>query len=318
MNNFTKFLGLILGCLVCFPGLARPAGDPVKEHLAPPAIQAAYVARPQNDSCQFAVVLTPGTTCVPTAGTTIDAGPSRPAITCNGATGTANDDVWYQFTATAANHTVTVDGDAGFDAVIDVRTSCFGATIGCADATTGGGTEIVALTGLTIGTTYIVRVYGYGATTATNGTFNICVTTPPPNDDCANAVTLTPGALGAACTPTAGTTVGATQSLAAIACNNFTGTADDDVWYQFTATAANHKVTVTVGAGFDAVIDVRSGNCNGTNIACADATFNGPTETAVLSGLTVGATYLVRVYRLRQCRWHQRHLQHLCNYAVAE
>ena len=180
MNNLTKFLGIILGCLVCFPGLARTGGDPVTAHMAPPTIQAAYVVRPANDSCQFAVVLTPGLNCTPTAGTTVDAGPSMPAITCAGATGTANDDVWYRFTATAANHTVTVAGDAGFNAVIDIRSSCSGTNIACADATGLGGTETVVLSGLTIGTTYIVRVYSFGSGVSTNGTFTICVTTIPP------------------------------------------------------------------------------------------------------------------------------------------
>ncbi len=115
----------------------------------------------------------------------------------------------------------------------------------------------------------------------------------PANDDCANAVTLT---VGATCVTTNGTTVLATQSIAAITCANFTATTALDVWYQFVATAANLNVTVVGGATFDAVVDVRSGACNGTNIACADASVSGGTETVALTGLSIGTTYYVRVY----------------------
>src|SRR6218665_2298078 len=89
----------------------------------------------------------------------------------------------------------------------------------------------------------------------------------PANDNCANAITLTSAT---SFSGTSGTTVGATQSLPAITCNAQTGTADDDVWYKFVAVATIHTVKVIGGEGFDPVIDVRSGACNGTNIACAD------------------------------------------------
>ncbi|MBL7701389.1 MAG: PKD domain-containing protein, partial [Ferruginibacter sp.] len=249
---------------------------------------------PANDNCATATSLTSGTTCTTTAGTNASATQSIAPITCAGFTSSSALDVWYQFTAVATTHTVTVAGGAGFDAIIDVRSgACNGTNIACADATTSGGTEVATAAGLTIGNTYLIRVYGWAGGT---GTFTICVThvaTPPANNDCANAVTLTPGTT---CTPTAGTTVNATQSLAAITCASFTGTADDDVWYQFTATSTSHIVTVVGAAGFDAVVDVRSGACNGTNIGCADATVSGGTEVVTLTGLTIGNTYLVRVY----------------------
>ncbi len=296
MSNLTKFLGILLGWLVCVPGLARTGGDPVTNHLVPPTGQAAYVATPTNDSCQFAVVLTPGTTCVATAGTTIDAGPSLPAISCGGITGTANDDVWYRFTATAANHTVTVDGDAGFDAVVDVRTSCFGmTTIACADDTTSGGTETVVLTALTVGTSYFVRVYGFGALSNTNGTFSICVTmpVPAPNDDCADATPLTQTR---ECIPVPGNTFGATQSLPPTTCGSFSAAQANDVWYQFTAFASIQVIKVDGASNMDAVVEVRSGSCNGTLITCMNEKGADSTETITLSGLTGGATYLIRVY----------------------
>ncbi|RFS17093.1 3-coathanger stack domain-containing protein [Emticicia sp. C21] len=248
-----------------------------------------------NNECANAVTLTSGTNCTPTSGTTVNATQSLAAITCNAATGTADDDVWYQFTASGVTHTVTVVGNAGFNAVVDVRTgTCNGNTLACADATTNDGTETVKLTGLTIGNTYFVRVYSFGSTSADRGTFTICVTNPPVNDECANAITLTSGVL---CTQTAGTTIGATQSLPGVGCTRPAGYADDDVWFKFTALTTRHLVTVSsFNFGFDPVIEVRSGSCNGATIACVDATtFNG-TKTLNLLGLTVGNTYYIRVY----------------------
>jgi hypothetical protein len=345
------------------------------------------ISVPANNECTGAILLTSGTTCVPTSGTTVGATQSLAAIACGGATGVADDDVWYRFVATTTAHTVMV-ASSTIDAVIDVRAgTCPGTNIGCADAMGIGGPETVALTGLTVGSTYYVRVYSYGSATTDAGTFTICVTnaaaptcttptnaqatatssttaqvtftplagntsfvltytpaggaavtttattspvnltglapnttytltiqalcaaggtasvlsgtftTPaspgPANNECAAATLLTSGTT---CVPTSGTTVGATQSLAAIACNSFTGSADDDVWYRFVATAAAHTVTVAGSAALDAVVDVRSGTCPGTNIGCADTYNAGGTEVVTLAGLTVGQTYYVRVY----------------------
>ena len=155
----------------------------------------------------------------------------------------------------------------------------------------------INLTNLTAGTTYTVSLVTNcggtaGSSTAATTTFATPVA-PPANDECAGAITLTSGGT---CVPTSGTTAGATQSLPAITCANFTGNADDDVWYKFTATGATHTVTVVGSTAFDAVVDVRSGACPGVNIGCADATVSGGTETVVLTGLMVGSVYYVRVY----------------------
>src|ERR1035437_1736974 len=134
---------------------------------------------PANDNCSGAIALTPGATCTPTTGNVSGATQSLSSILCNGFTGDANDDVWYKFTATSALHTITVAGSASFDPVVDVRSgACNGANINCADATGSGGTEVINLAGLSIGTTYYVRVYDYGSGTPVTTTFTICVTTP--------------------------------------------------------------------------------------------------------------------------------------------
>ncbi|MDO7873375.1 fibronectin type III domain-containing protein [Hymenobacter sp. ASUV-10] len=260
----------------------------------------ATVAAVSNDNCATATSLTPGAAgaaCAsPTLGTTVNSTASAPAACA----GDADDDVWYSFVATSTGHTITVVGATGFDAVAELRSgSCAaGTSVTCRDNTGDGGTETIVASGLTVGSTYYVRVHDYF--TGVYGGFTICVTTPatppaaPANDNCATATVLTPGAAGAACgTPTNGTTVNATPSGQA-AC---TGTADDDVWYSFVATATSHVVTVVGGADFDAVVNLRSGTCAAsTSVVCRDNTGLAGTETLTATGLTVGSTYYVRVY----------------------
>ena len=113
-------------------------------------------------------------------------------------------------------------------------------------------------------------------------------TPPPANDNCAGAIAVTFDA--AAIT---GNVAGATLSIAASPC---AGTSDDDVWYSFTTAAAgSYTITVVGSASFDAVVDLRSGACNGANVACKDATVSGGTET-ITSSLAASTTYYVRVY----------------------
>ncbi|MFN8324673.1 MAG: hypothetical protein U0T80_02825 [Flavobacteriaceae bacterium] len=123
------------------------------------------------------------------------------------------------------------------------------------------------------------------------GNTNAVYAVPPSNDNCSGATAITLDA--AAIT---GNVTNATQSLPAITCTT-TGTANDDVWYSFTTNGAgNYTVTVVGSASFDAVVDIRSGACNGTNLFCADATASGGTETIVATGLSASTTYYIRVY----------------------
>ncbi|MEZ4852772.1 GEVED domain-containing protein [Flavobacterium sp.] len=132
-----------------------------------------------NDTCSTAISLTPNTTCTPTTGGTNGATSETETGECS-FLGTAYD-VWYSFVATSTNHTVTVDGITGFDAVIGAFSSCGGSHPtggGCTDATAGGGIETMNLTGLTIGNTYYIQVYEYWDDLTANG-FTICVTETP-------------------------------------------------------------------------------------------------------------------------------------------
>lgn len=158
----------------------------------------------------------------------------------------------------------------------------------------------VNITGLQANTTYywyIVPKNSAGAATGCNSTVFSYTTgaapSAPANDDCAGAINISAfsGAVS-------GTTIGATQSLAAEACAGFTGNANDDVWYRFTALQnGSATITLTPTGAFDAVMIGYSGTCGSlANIACADATASGGTEVLSFTNLLAGQTYYFRVY----------------------
>ncbi len=248
-------------------------------------------ASPSNDECAGAVTLTPAFSCNPTNGTVLGAGASSGVPAC---VGTPNNDVWYKFTAVSDRHNVTVAGSSGFDAVLQVFSgSCSNLTsLACKDESLYGGTETATLTGLTIGSTYYVRVYDWYAVAPSTPTFTISVTSPPPsNDECAGAVTLTPAS---SCNPTNGTVSGATASSGVPTC---VGTPNNDVWYKFTATSTQHLINVEGESDFDAVIQAFSGTCGSlVSIGCRDGGYEGDEENLTLNGLSVGQTYYIRVY----------------------
>ncbi len=108
----------------------------------------------------------------------------------------------------------------------------------------------------------------------------------PANDNCAGAVSLTSN-LAPACTVTSGTTVAATQSLAA----NCFADPDDDVWYRFVAANAQETITVSNivgGAGTAFAIEVYTA-CGGTSIGCGLTPLS-------LNTLTPGVQYYFRTY----------------------
>jgi hypothetical protein len=133
--------------------------------------------------------------------------------------------------------------------------------------------------------------------------------TPPANDDCAGAIALP---VNDWCNFQYFTGVGGTETVPAITCNAFTGSADDDVWFSFVATATDLTIAAQgtddgdgdVNTGYDAVMELYSGACGtGTSEACADATLGNELEQIDATGLTVGNTYWVRVYDWYDAPW---------------
>jgi trimeric autotransporter adhesin len=260
----------------------------------------ANAAIPANDECANAVTLTvnPDLACgVTTAGNTLGATNSLAATPCSG---NPDDDIWYKFTATNSTHyirfsnIVSTGSSTTTDMYLQVLSGACGSltSVVCSDSDT---TSIIS--GLTPGTTYYVRVYTFSGA-GNNASFNICVGTPPPapaNDECANAITATVNPDLNCGSVISGTTVSATSS--GVAVGTCTGTADDDVWYKFTATSTVHRLSLSnvVSAGTSSstslYTQVFSGACGSlTSVQC------GTTNTTNLTGLTVGQTYYVRIY----------------------
>lgn len=125
-----------------------------------------------------------------------------------------------------------------------------------------------------------------------------CGTDAPVNDECTGAITVT---ATAACTPQFFNPSCASQSLPGVTCGTFTGSANDDVWYSFTATQAEMSIGVDpAGATIDPVIQVFSGSCGELiEFDCADGAGQGLPEDLQLSGLIVDDTYYFRVYDYR-------------------
>ena len=113
---------------------------------------------------------------------------------------------------------------------------------------------------------------------------------PPPNDNCSGAINLSAGLLN-------GNTLGATQSQPADLCSGYTGTANDDVWYQFTPLSSGPiTISITGNGSFDGVLEVFSGACGSlTSLDCSDSSQGGGTEQITMN-VTAGTNYRVRVY----------------------
>ena len=255
-------------------------------------------AQPSNDLCSGAIALTSSATCVNTAGTVVNA--TLTGGTPAGCGGTAKYDVWYRFVAQTTSPTVTISG-AGVN-FVNPRVQVFSGT--CAGLTSVAcNTNAVTTSGLTVGSTYYIRVFSLTNPIPTsNGGFNICVTDPPPpsNDNCAGATALTSGA---GCTNTAGTLTLATASATAGGCGNASSA---DVWYSYTATTAYPTITLSYGAAGNANFKAAtpsmqffSGTCAAlAPIGCINGSASG--NSVVYSpgglGLTIGSTYYIRVF----------------------
>ncbi len=161
----------------------------------------------------------------------------------------------------------------------------------------------ISLSSLSAGN-YYIRMWTKTAITATTSTnFSICASsttiTPPANDNPCGAYPVTPSATSVCTAPstTVGTIYGSTSSAQPEGCG--TGGAEDDVWFSFVASSATHIIALSSfaapAAGFptDMYFSVFAGTCGalGSEILC-NSTNNG-----VITGLTAGNTYYVRVFQ---------------------
>ena len=147
-------------------------------------------------------------------------------------------------------------------------------------------------TGLASGTGYIVFLRSTCGGGNSDWSSGISFSTLITNDECDTAVPVTVNNDDLCGSVTSGTVTGATASGVTSTCF---GTADDDVWFSFTAAAASQVVSLIdiTGSTSDMYFAVWSGTCAAPVLvpnSCSDP------QTATINGLVAGQPYLLQVY----------------------
>ncbi|MFT3826344.1 MAG: T9SS type A sorting domain-containing protein [Chitinophagaceae bacterium] len=249
-----------------------------------------------NDECAGAIVQIPDvapdfTQHYPTIGASSSGIPA--------CFGDAEDDIWFTFTAQSPHHKIYIAvPDDTYEPVVEVFSGSCGSlvSLGCfnVEGSMDPSTLEVDLPGLTAGTKYYYRIYGKAPDNVRTDVYAAIgiVPTPPANDDCAGAIAMTP--VTNASLKQTFSTIGATQSQPACF-----GTAEDDVWFKFTATGTKHIIRVRVSDNtYNPIIETFSGNCSSlTSLGCVNSSLNNPDSLdAELNNLVAGNTYYFRVY----------------------
>lgn len=258
---------------------------------------------PINDECTGAIALTPGIpgeNCTSVAGDNTRATGTSPTITS--CSGTADDDVWYSFVATSTNHVLDVKGGSSYTPVIQIfnGSNCpIDATnvINCNKASGTNKTASITYNNFLVGSTYYFRVYDNANTPSTTPTFDICLKTPPTNDECGNdAIELFPES-GSVCNEFSSSFKYATKSsqattnLTPIICIPHT----NDVWFKFKPAAVNQWIRVLGEAGVNVAFQVFS-SCGGTNMNCINVQNAGKVDSVAVTGLNTSNYYYLRVF----------------------
>jgi hypothetical protein len=219
---------------------------------------------PANDDCANAMTVPVNTdaTCANVISGTI-AGATDSGVSDNGS-GTPNDDVWFSFVATADTHVIKMLNKAGTyqDLVHEVLSGdC--ATLVSVNVSDPDTSQV---SGLTVGDTYYLRVFGWSSTAGRDTTFDVCVSTlppPPANDDCAGVIDLS-----TLTSPLNATTESAVHDYDQDCLN----TTAPDVVYSILVPAENTLTIVQLSNDYDSVFRVAyGGTCPGENlINCTD------------------------------------------------
>lgn len=205
-----------------------------------------------------------------------------------------NDDVWVKFNAFDTEQQIDVSNivnatGGSVDLIYEIMEgSCSSAvSIHCQDEPE----DIVAFSNLTIGQDYYIRIASSSILTQ-DIDFDICVSSynlsPPPNDDCVDAIVLTEG------TCKSGNLAGATHSNESYECGIDASHAD--IWYNFTAQESSHllefKNILNTQSGDILSFELLKGNTCGalSSIRCTSFSLS-----YVYDDLEVGSTYYVRV-----------------------
>ncbi|MDI7267162.1 MAG: hypothetical protein QME96_04115 [Myxococcota bacterium] len=250
-----------------------------------------FGAPPANDNCSGALTPIPDTPGNYTYTGTTCAARNDFSWDCGGVPG-ASPDVVFQFTVTSGRRRLIVDTTgSGFDAMLFLRSGnpCPGAAVTCDDNSAGGGQARI-VRDLDPGAYWII-VDGAFAGNRGNYVLNVAVINPaaPPNDLCPAAITL---GIGPTLQRIDGDTTAAADDNAACAGSG----GGRDVWYTFQLPMA-HVIYLDTqdGRGWDSVIHIRSGACDGPLAAggCADNSCRNSRSQFV--GILPGGRYYVAV-----------------------
>jgi gliding motility-associated-like protein len=138
-----------------------------------------FACPPENDNCNGAIFIEANEdeSCDASgSGTLVAATPSSESNACGGS---ADDDVWFEFTAVSENHAISLYNIIGDTQdlyhVLYEGDGCGNLNqVYCSDDNNS------TANGLTVGDNYFVRVYSFTANELSNLTFDICVFTVPP------------------------------------------------------------------------------------------------------------------------------------------
>lgn len=256
------------------------------------------VPPPANDECSQAINLAVGPVGIfapVVQGTTRNA--SKSSQTESPCFTMPDDDVWYQFTAPSTGlvgmkiDNITNPDGFGTPAMAAMlySGSCNSLVNRlCLNANTG------VFSGLTPGQVYILRVMTNDQSVAANFDITLQALMPPVNDDCDNAVNVPVNTDRTYTLFATGTTNLAAASATPLA--PCIPVASNDVWYRFTAPEGGSvqmqlfNVTNPGGVSTAMYAILYNGSCaSPVNMQCINST------SAVFSGLTGGAQYLLRV-----------------------
>jgi hypothetical protein len=247
-------------------------------------------AAPANDDCAGSVLLTSALSCNNTTSSLFYATTST-GIPAGCVAGPLYE-VWFRYVATATSQIITLSSLGSSLSNASTYVQMFSSSNGlCGGTLTSLGcsaaSSALTVSGLTIGTTYYIRVFTQTNPTGTNSAaygFNICVQQLGGNDLCANAIDLISNTT---CNTISGTLQGATYTAPTVAfsCG---GATSADVWYKFVAQTPNPTITfnyVSWGGGVQRILQLfQPGTCGSlTSIGCYSNTSSIST-----TGLTVG------------------------------
>ncbi|MFA7272236.1 MAG: T9SS type A sorting domain-containing protein [Crocinitomicaceae bacterium] len=260
------------------------------------------IAQNPGVTCAGAVSLNVNPTCATTNysmnSTTYNSPTSLP-----GCGGQGYYEGWYKFTTPSFATTISINESAPNSHNVSIWASCAATTsLYCFNAP-GGGTINQILSGLSLSTTYYIRIQRNNSSGNIAGTICLVNNTPAPTGP-SNSCTGVPANLtvGTSCTPTSYTMSASTYDFTGIvpSCTPWTpgtppgGINELDGWYSFVAN--NDTLQLSDLANYNRVVSVWTLCMNGTELFCSNAAANVPIN-ITMTVLVPGDTYYVQIYQ---------------------